>query len=198
MNSRSLQLMTLTGALLVAGLAEATGGAQPVADSAASLERDRAYFTDTPLVTQHGTTVRFFTDVLQDQVVVINTIYTHCPGACPLMIEKLKEVRAALKPSTRARVMFVSISVDPERDTPARLRQFAQRLDLPPSNWLLLTGEKANIDRVVTQLGQQIEDFREHSSLVLAGNVPARHWAKIAPYLSPVAIAARLEQVLGK
>lgn len=152
---------------------------------------------DLPLTTQHGDTVRFFTDVLQGRMVVIHTIYTNCLGSCHLMTRKLAEVRAGLTPETRKRLLFVSISIDPERDSPENLREFAKRFDLPQENWLLLTGNKQDIDSVVQQLGYKVTHYREHSSLLLAGNVPARQWSRIAPHLPPRAIASRIEQIVG-
>ena len=64
---------------------------EPVANERSAEEAEaaaREYFTDTILVTQDGEEVRFFTDVLKDQVVAINFIFTHCLGACPMITER--------------------------------------------------------------------------------------------------------------
>ncbi|MGB5473029.1 MAG: SCO family protein, partial [Gammaproteobacteria bacterium] len=78
---------------------ETTGGAAatPAATTQADAdEASRQYFTDLKLVTQDGKDVRFFSDVLQDRIVLINFIFTHCEGACPLMTRKLKSSRDLL------------------------------------------------------------------------------------------------------
>src|SRR4051812_19200731 len=80
------------------------------ADDAA---RQRTYFTDTELLRQDGTKVRFFTDVLRDQVVVIQFIYTHCGDACPILTQKLGRARESLGDTLGHGIRFVSISVDP-------------------------------------------------------------------------------------
>ena len=59
------------------------------ARAAAEIDRAREYFSNVELINQDGETVRFFDDVLKDQVVVINFIFTNCDGACPLMTHKL-------------------------------------------------------------------------------------------------------------
>src|SRR5512143_2535515 len=103
-------LKTLYGLLLAAGLAMLSGsvlaqerdqaaGAQPGAATASAADkeqRDRAYFTDLPLLTQDGRAVRFYSDVLKDHVVLINFIFTHCQDACPLLAKKLSEVQGLL------------------------------------------------------------------------------------------------------
>ena len=66
-------------------------------------------------------------------------IFTHCPGACPKMTMKM----AALQQKVPDReVHLVSFTVDPERDTPAVLKEYARGFDADPARWHFLTGEK--------------------------------------------------------
>lgn len=66
-------------------------------------------------------------------------VFTHCPGACPKMTMKM----AALQHSVPDRdVHLVSFTVDPDRDTPAVLKKYAQGYDADPARWHFLTGEK--------------------------------------------------------
>lgn len=154
--------------------------------------QSRDYFTDLPLQTQDGKTVRFYSDVLKDRVVVINFIFTSCEDACPLLTTMLIQVKDALGERFGREVFFVSISIDPDRDTPEALKAFAgrQRADLP--GWIWLTGEKTNVDRIVKKLGSYTPEINSHSTLLLAGNVKTRHWAKIKPTSPVPAIAMQL------
>ena len=154
------------------------------------------YFTDTILVNQYGEEVRFFSDVLKDQVVVINFIFTNCQGACPIITEKLKAARSALSDEVGDSIRFISISIDPARDTPAAMREF-QEQHKADGNWVFLTGEKANLDNVVKRLGQYFPEVEEHSTLVIAGNVAEHHWMKIMPNVPPGAIAEKFRLLIS-
>jgi cytochrome oxidase Cu insertion factor (SCO1/SenC/PrrC family) len=168
--------------------------AQPVATAASTGTRDaRTYFTDTVLLTQDGRQVQFYSDVLKDRVVLLNVVYTNCKDACPLITRKLKEVRAALGEPLASKVHFISISSDPENDSPQALKAFAAKNEAADPNWTFLTGDKPNVDFVLARLGQLGETVEGHSTLLIAGDVGAKRWSKIRPDAPPVAIAERLK-----
>lgn len=153
----------------------------------------RTYFTDTELLTQDGRKVRFYSDVLQDKVVLINVIYTSCKDACPLITRQLTEVRARLGERFGKDVYFISLTSDPERDTPAALKKFAAKNDAAQAGWTFLTGSRDNVQRVLARLGQLSQNVEEHSTLLIAGNVGAKRWSKIRPDAPVTAIAERLK-----
>lgn len=153
----------------------------------------RAYFTDTLLLNQHGEQVRFYSDVLEGRVVLLNVIYTECPDACPLITQKIKQVRDAIDEPIKSMIHFISISSDPETDSPQALRAFAQKHKAEDPNWIFLTGEKANVDAVLMRLGQLSQTPEGHSTLLIAGDVPNKRWSKIRPDAPAVAIAERLK-----
>ena len=188
--------LAMVSGLLAWSAAPASDAAAAVQTSAATLtsteEGARQYFTDLELVTQNGEEVRFFTDVLKDKVVLINFVFTHCQDACPMITQKLLSTRDLLGEEVSARVHFISISIDPERDTPAALQSFMTKFKVPADNWVFLTGETQNVEHIVKKLGQYNENVEEHSTLILAGNVNKRHWVKILPTMPPVGIAEKL------
>jgi protein SCO1 len=77
---------------------------------------------------------------LRGKVVAVAFIYTGCPDICPMLTEKMVRVQDALGPAFGAKVAFVSISLDPEHDTPAVLKDYAQAWGAKPGGWLFLTG----------------------------------------------------------
>jgi cytochrome oxidase Cu insertion factor (SCO1/SenC/PrrC family) len=156
----------------------------------------RSYFTDSELLTQDGQRVRFYSDVLADKVVLINVVFTNCEDACPLITQKLKDVRKRLTEAGKD-VWFVSISNDPERDSPQALKKFAQEQGVDEARWVFLTGGKEAIGTVLGRLGQMSRSVEEHSTLLIAGNVADKRWSKIRPDAPVPAIAERL-QVLAK
>lgn len=80
---------------------------------------------------------------------VVDFIYTDCPAQCPMMTTKM----SALQKTLPAGVGFVSISVNPEKDSPAILASYAERYGADPARWRFLTGRKTEIGKVQASLG---------------------------------------------
>jgi cytochrome oxidase Cu insertion factor (SCO1/SenC/PrrC family) len=210
---RTLRLAALVAALHPASPAwahgdshkQATGAQTPAAaaasgaaaTTAAAPQDARSYFTDLELVTQDGRKVRFYSDMLEGRTVVINVIYTNCQDACPLITQQLNEVRHRMPELFGKQVFFVSLSSDPKRDTPKALKQFAQKQNADVEGWTFLTGRQENIDHILKKLGQYSQDVEDHSTLLIAGNVPAKRWSKILANAPSAAIAARLSVLAG-
>lgn len=159
----------------------------------AAEQKARAYFTNLELITQDGERLRFYDDVLKDKVVVINFIYTNCQGACPLMTRNLTLVRDMLGGAVGEDIHFVSISLDPLRDTPAAMKKFAQVHNADQDGWLFLTGRPDNVNSVTRRLGTYTDDLEAHSTTLLAANVRTAHWTKIPPTVPPNGVAERLQ-----
>ena len=181
--------------------AQSQTGQQPVKLQKAKVpdeQSTRNYFTDLPLLDQEGKRVRFYSDVLKDRVVLISFIYTNCKDACPLIMQRLSQVKHQLGEVFGKQVFFILMSVDPVRDTPQALAKYAVQHKAEDPGWVLLTGEKANVDRILTKLGQYSEKPDAHSTMLLAANVGTRHWTKVGPAVPVAAIAARLQDLIGE
>jgi protein SCO1/2 len=77
---------------------------------------------------------------LQGKVVVLHFVYTSCPDVCPLHAERIAEIQAMVNQTPmRELVQFVTITTDPERDTPAVMREYGPMHGLDPVNWAFLT-----------------------------------------------------------
>ena len=90
---------------------------------------------------------------LRGKAVLLDFIFTHCPGPCPILTGVKSEVQKALEPEVAARTHFVSITLDPERDDPATLLAYARLRKLDLSNWSFLTGDPESIDAVLRAYG---------------------------------------------
>jgi protein SCO1/2 len=80
---------------------------------------------------------------------VVDFIFTTCPDVCPLLTQQLASLRKQL--DAGGRVNYVSFSVDPEHDTPAKLREFAKQHGADQSDWYFLTGPLDTVREVVTR-----------------------------------------------
>jgi cytochrome oxidase Cu insertion factor (SCO1/SenC/PrrC family) len=155
----------------------------------------RKYFTDLPLLTQDGKPVKFYTDVLKGKLVLISFIYTNCTDICPILMHNLVDVQEKLGEKFGKDVFFVSISVDPEDDTPEELKKYAERYEAKPG-WTFLTGKKENVDWVIYKLGQYTADFEDHSMTFLLGDVKNAKWAKLKGESEPEVVSVKIREFL--
>jgi protein SCO1/2 len=79
---------------------------------------------------------------LKGRVWIVNFIYTNCPDTCPIQSAQLRQIQQDFMEQKDLRV--VSITVDPKRDTPEVLSEYAKRFSADPGRWLFLTGEKGD------------------------------------------------------
>ena len=104
------------------------------------------------LLDQNGQTVTL--NDLRGQIWIADFIFTRCQGPCPLMTSRMLEMQRALAKTPD--VKLVSVSVDPANDTPEVLKAYAEANHADPARWKFLTGDKAVIEKLVT------EGFMQH------------------------------------
>jgi protein SCO1/2 len=151
--------------------------AQQPATGAAEQSSAHKYFTDVMLVNQNGEKMRFYSDLLQGKVVIINSFFATCQGSCLPMNRNLEKVQQALGDHVGKDVFIISISVDPTVDTPASLKEYAKKLHARPG-WYFLTGEKQNVDFALNKLGQFVSDKQDHLNIFIIGNERTGLWKK--------------------
>ena len=166
------------------------------AERFAAESKARDYFTNLEVIDQDGNRLRFYDDVLKDKVVAINFIFTNCQGACPLMTQNLSMVRDMLGVELGTDIHFVSISIDPVRDTPAAMKEFAETHRADQDGWRFVTGNPDNLAAIVKRLGQYTDDVEAHSTLLIAANVRTAHWTKIPPNVPPNGVVERLRLLI--
>ena len=154
-------------------------GAQPQPQTAA-----QKYFTDVELLDQDGRKVRFYSDLLQGKTVIINAFFTTCTSVCPPMNRNLEKVQQALGDRLGKDVFILSLSVDPETDTPPRLKEYAQRFHAR-AGWLFLTGKKENVEWALYKVGQYVEAKDDHTTIVIVGNEATGLWKKALGMAKP-------------
>jgi protein SCO1/2 len=90
---------------------------------------------------------------LGGKVVAITFIYTSCADTCPLLTAKMAGLQAGLGSNFGSKVFFISITVDPERDTPAVLKRYAEAHGANTAGWAFLTGSSAEMRQVAKRYG---------------------------------------------
>jgi protein SCO1 len=135
------------------------------------------YFTDVKLVDQEGKEVRLYSDLIAGKIIVVNSFFATCSGSCPVMAGTFRKIQTALGDRLGRDVHLISITVDPETDTPAQLRKFAKDAGAKPG-WRLITGDKANVEEALYKLGLLVDAKENHTAVVIIGNEPKGVWKK--------------------
>lgn len=175
--------------------AAAPVGSQELPQGTNEKETAREYFTDLPLLTQEGREVRFFSDVLDGRIVLINSFYTECTGITPRQREVLLQLQDMLGDSLGKDVFIVSITVDPERDTVEKLQEYVAGF-APRPGWIFLTGKPENVDWINHRLGQYVEDLEEHKGVYMLGNVRTTLWMKVPMHGQPLDLYRAIQTLL--
>lgn len=157
----------------------------------------QAYFTDLQLIDQNGKPQRFYSDVLKGRMVVINTAYTSCTDACPLITEQMVRVKTHLGDLFGKDIFFVTISSDPERDTPQEMKKFAQKNKADVPGWIWLTGKKQDVTHVLQKLGQWSQFVESHATHLIVWNFNTDRGRKMLPNIAPEALAAQMKLLLS-
>lgn len=106
---------------------------------------------DFALTSQDGAEVTLGS--LRGKVVAVTFIYTWCPDVCPMLTDKMARVQDQLGADFGTEVAFVSITVDPERDTPEALKEYAAAFEADLGGWHFLTGTPAAVREVAQRYG---------------------------------------------
>ena len=139
------------------------------------------YFPNVELTTQDGKVVHFYDDLIKGKIVALDLIYTTCQYACPLETARLAQVQRLLGDRMGKDVFFYSITIDPDHDTPAVLKEYAEKFNAGPG-WLFLTGTAADIELISRKTGLYSEPDPNnpdgHTPSLLVGNETTGQWMR--------------------
>ena len=188
--SRNLLTSLLAVTMLASGAASADEDphakhrAMMKQKSEPAAESVRIDLRDQWLVDQDGREMKFVSDVVGDNIVVMDFVYTTCTTICPVLSALFTQVQGQLGDAVGDEVTLVSMSVDPVRDTPQRLKAYSARYRAG-DGWLWLTGEKGDVEDVLTGLGAYTPSFEDHPSMVLIGDGRTGEWKRLFGFPNP-------------
>jgi protein SCO1/2 len=171
------RLLQTTALLLLTAAALPPLGAQTTAAKPLAEVAVKPSIPDVALVDQNGKPVRFYSDLVQGKVVMMNFIFTSCTTICPPMGATFAKVQKVLGERSGRDVHLISVSVDPASDTPERLKAWSQKLGAGPG-WTLVTGDRENVTQLLKALGVYTASISDHSPLVLVGNDVQGRWTR--------------------
>jgi protein SCO1/2 len=152
---------------------------------------------DIEVFDQNGRKLHFYTDLIKGKTVVLNFIYTSCTATCPMMGRSFSRLQAELGDRLGKDVYLISISMDPETDTPERLKAWGEQFGAKPG-WILVTGEKASMDTLLRFMRGDPARKGDHTAAVLIGNYDKGMWIREFGLAEPHRYTRILKDVLNK
>jgi protein SCO1/2 len=152
---------------------------------------------DTPLVDQDGRKVRLKTDVMAGKVVVVDFIYTTCTTICPIFTATMASAQEKLAGVADRDLHLISMTVDPLRDTPRRLKEYAGKHHARFDNWSFLTGAKTDVDAVNKAFGTYTPNIDDHPPMVMVGDTASGQWTRFFGFPAAGDLEARVRQLLA-
>jgi protein SCO1/2 len=147
------------------------------------------------LVRDDGMVVALPAELDDGRPVVLNFIFTTCAGICPLMSQVLSQAQQRLG-AQREQVHIVSISLDPEQDTPARLRDYAKRFKAGPQ-WRHYTGTVEASIAVQRAFDVYRGDKMNHTPVTFLRAGPGKPWVRIDGYATGEELAAEVRDLVA-
>src|SRR2546427_764281 len=170
---------TATAALMYAGALLLTAAA------AATVSRSTVTYEtpDVSLVREDGKSVSLPQELDDGRPVLLNFIFTTCSSICPLTSRTLEEFQHKLG-SEAARIHLMSISIDPEQDTPARLTEYARKFHAGPE-WQYYTGTLAASLAAQRAFDVYRGEKMSHTPVTLMRAAPGKPWSRIEGFVTP-------------
>jgi protein SCO1 len=145
---------------------------------------------DVVLRDQDGDRVRVYSELIRGQVVVMNFVFTSCTTVCSPMGANFGELQGRVGSGVR----LISVSIDPATDTPARLKKWSKQFHAGPS-WTLLTGEGADVERLLKALGVYTPNRFAHAPVLLVGDGTTGRWLRANGLAAPDDVMGMIRQV---
>lgn len=162
----------------------------------------RKAYPDVVLRDQDNQPLQFYEEIIRDRVVVINMAYAECLGICPLAARNLKKLHRAMRDRVGRDFKMYTLTLDPLRDTPAKLKTYMHREGIPDYGWQFLTGAVGDIQLVRRRLGffdvdPLIDaDLQQHTGMVAVGNDRYDWWCSTPALASEQTLVTAVERML--
>jgi protein SCO1/2 len=186
--------MTLAGTLLAPWAAQAHGEHDHhTAAAAARPSTVQVRVPDVALVDPTGRERKLKSEVMGERVVVVNFVFTTCTTVCPVSSAIFAQLQERLGAQLGRDVQLVSITLDPQRDTPARLKAYASKVGASPG-WTWLTGRKDVVDGVLKSFGAYTTRPEDHPAMMLVGSARTGQWTRMYGFPAVTDVLAEVMQ----
>jgi cytochrome oxidase Cu insertion factor (SCO1/SenC/PrrC family) len=150
---------------------------------------------DIEVTDQNNHKLHFYRDLVQGKTVAINFIFTTCTTICPPMTANFASVQKRMLEHGDKNLHLISVTVDPENDTPAKLKSYAQMFNAQPG-WTFVTGTRSQLELLWNAFSVTAGNKLDHSPTVAIGNDPRHQWVFASGLNSPEKLSNVIASVL--
>jgi protein SCO1/2 len=151
-------------------------------------------FADVVLLDQDKREVHLKDDLVGDRIVVMGFVYTSCTTVCPVISAIMQKLQVQLGERAGGEVQLISLSIDPLRDTPERLHEYASRFGAGPG-WRWLTGSSEAVSETLKGLGTWTANYEEHPPLIMVGDGRTQQWTRFYGFTDSAVLMARVNEL---
>ncbi len=184
------------GVLLLGALAAPIWGSRAQAAEKPKKTVEKYFVPDVVLVNQDGTKIPLKKFLETDRPVMLDFIYGTCTTICPVLSASFVNLQNRLGTDSR-KIRLVSISIDPENDSPKVMKEYMKRYRAR-SGWDFLSGTRSDIDRVMYAFNAYIANKMDHYPLTLIRYPGDGRWVRIDGLMSASELMEEYRKVSGK
>lgn len=179
------------------GVSDADKPSSSAASQAAPYQRSEHRYMpdDFELTDRDGNKVKLYQVLGSEHGVMLNFIFTSCTTVCPLMSANFSQVQQQLG-LERQNVRLISISIDPDHDTPQQLTDYWRRFGAGPQ-WQLLTGSREDVIKIQKAFEVYRGNKANHQSVTLLKGSPNGSWVRLEGYASAADIIREFDSLTG-
>jgi len=187
-------LLWTTGAALSGGQ-QAENPAVQREDRARAAGPTKISIPDATVLDQNGRKLRFYTDLVKGKTIAVNFIFTTCTTICPPMTANFAKVQKTMMAHGQKDFYLISVSVDPENDTPAKLKAYAEMFQAKPG-WTFVTGTRAELQSIWQAFSVYSGGAKQdHAPTVVIGNDARHSWTYASGLTSANKLVAVIESI---
>ena len=149
---------------------------------------------DVTVVRQDEKKLSFSKELDDGRPVVMNFIFASCSAICPMLSHVFSKVQTKLEENSQ-KVHLMSISIDPENDTPAKLNEYAKKFRAG-ADWNFYTGTREASIAIQKAFNAYRGDKMNHGSVILMRAEPGKPWLRVEGFLSPDAVVREYHNML--
>lgn len=193
--SEKCRILHLVLLLLLSLPATQANSDTPTATNPTTFLRTEETYTlpEVAMVRQDGQTIRFPQALFDDRVIVLNFIYTSCAAICPMLSYVFAKTQQKLG-AAASHVHFISISLDPEQDSPQVLRAYAEQFKAA-TGWDFYTGSHNSSIALQQALHAYRGDKMKHDPLILIYSPPRGTWVRLAGFVNPDTLLQEIKMI---
>jgi protein SCO1 len=151
---------------------------------------------DVIVLDQDGHKLHFYTDLVKGRTVAINFIFTTCTTICPPLTANFAKLQQRTQEHGED-LQLISISVDPETDSPAKLKAYAQRFQARPG-WAFITGPRSELEQIWRAFSVYTSRKEQHPATIVIGNEAHHTWTYVSGLNSADKLAAVVKTMLDR